>query len=343
MPRSGFQSGEAGIECDVTLLAELVGATREDVATWDGATFSFSDAAGRELGRPQEVTAAEFREWWRPRSVRAGTRAEALLFFWATDQFRVDIELRYTLGADGEVRTARHEVGCFTAGPPLSGRYILSTINGLPLPAPAHAGMSTIVADTLEFFPNLTFTATDDHGKSELHGYRMISADTIELPFIYPNSGGLRHLVRSGTTLWYGSTPFGGLPGELWRFDLEGTAPPLPPPARLVASPAVVTIVASQGGALPAPIDLQVTEAAGRELLGFGYSTYWSCPAGEDQTPCKASVFLLEAARPAVPTTIRVSVLDTSLPPGVYRRMLVLTALGVPTIEVPLVYTVRAP
>lgn len=251
----------------------------------------------------------------------------------------------YSVGTQKSAVTYQARCDAPPAPPPLpllAGRYVLTTINDLPLPA------YDIVADTFTFHPDTTYSIVGATGGRDAatrstprQRYAIVAHDTVDLPTLFPGVGGGR-FHRSGTTLLHQT----GSGQMAWRFDQVGTTPNLPPPPRIVVSRDTVRFSAVRGGALPDSQVVQVTSSTSRQI---GRIISGSClgtiaPNGLCVSRW-GSASTTAATEVSTPTSLTFRILTTDLPPGTYRGAAGLqtpSAVNSPY-EIPVVYTVTAP
>lgn len=255
----------------------------------------------------------------------------------------------FKYGAGRETGAVVYEAHCGLPAPIplLAGRYFLAAINDVPLPA---AG---VAADTLTFYPDTTYSiqaAIIDRGvvraaTSPRQRYTLVSQETVDLFNLLPGTGGGR-FHRSGTTLQHrnGAPELGS--DMVWRFDLVGTRPNLPPPPRIVVSHDTVRFSAARGGPLPDSQVVRITSSTSRQINRITGGSCLGTLAANGVCSSRWGVTSSTTSREAwTPTSISLRVLTTDLPPGTYRGVAdVHTPLAVNSpYSIPVVYTVTAP
>jgi hypothetical protein len=249
-------------------------------ARWTGGQLRFSSAITGAGTGTFDLTAEEVAGVWGGHAVRAGEVRETYLDLSSPELFRTNIEFRYSVDG-GSTGAISHQVSCVPPAAGVEGRYHLTTINGIRLPAPSLAW--TVHSATLELSSrDLGYLATGlvegagsvQHVDSRRHGYSVLATDTFALPYFLHEAGGT--LIRSGTTLWLAQEGLTGAVEYTWRFDLEGTSPALPELPRLAVEPDTLFFSAERGGALPAEQRFQVRSSSEEAIgdLTFGTSAF---------------------------------------------------------------------
>ena len=348
-PQPGrYADGSPRLECTVAVVARFAAADTAARARWVDGTARWYSLTSGAVTTTEPLTAATLATLWGARDLAPGADHSTTLTLWDGAPFRFVLDARYTTAADGTPRLASYAVRCEPPAAALTGRYVLSTINDARLPAASSSW--TVYADTLEFFPNLTYATRGQVRGADLYAvstpaqpYTIVSADTIDLPTIVQGTAGGR-VLRSGTTLFFTERGCCGRPDYVWRFDREGSSPTLPPPPTIVVTPAEVAIVAVQNGAVPPSVRVAVTSAGATPLSGVYAGVTSGCgTAPGEQRYCFSDWGMTQSESGTTPTGIAVRALRTDLVPGVYTATLVVNATGAAPRSVPIRYTVRAP
>lgn len=347
-PRAGqHPDGSPRVECEATVGVRFTARDAALRARWSGGTAHWA-ATGRGGEWVEEVTAAELAALWGD-ELAPDRYLETAVAFWADEPFSVTLDARYTVGDEVTERTATYALRCAPPGPPLTGRWAMTMIDGRRLPTQLGFSTIVVVADTLEFFPNLTYASQallgangEERRDMPATAYAIPHADSVALPYF------LQHVQawtasRSGNTLLFTSEGSGGWPGTEVRFDRVGAPPDLPPEPRFVATPAVVALAAVGGGPSPAPLRIAVTSAAPTQLYGLSAGISGTCIELPSRLVCPHDWALAVVEPSATPATLIVTPATTDLPPGTYAATIFLTGHNVPDLAVPVTYTVRAP
>ena len=222
------------LECEVSLHAQLSANGSKTPAHLVGGALHWSHWSDSTVAETEELPAEAARAYWGTSEMEANVAYLTRMTFWAAEPFRVTLDLHYTLGADAAPRTTSYTLRCEPPAPPLNARYVLRTINGVPLPAPS--GQGTVYVDTIDFLPNLTYTTRGQIvgpriGSSDLvptspRVYAIPSAGVVEFgEIMYGVSG--RHATLSASALDATEHYQGEALPYVWRFERIGDARPV--------------------------------------------------------------------------------------------------------------------
>jgi hypothetical protein len=325
--------GQYRVSCPVTLRARA-GASS---LAWTGATLTWKNQRNGAVLKTATLTQAQTAELMGGAEIARGDSIAVQSAFWADEPFALEGRFAFRSGT----RESGASVGleCKPPAAPLQGRYLLSTINDLVLPA--RSITAEIRADTLEFLPNLTYTLRGTVVGAQRvpfalgpMPYSVLSPDSLYLPMVALGTPG-GTLVRSGTTLYFSEVGGPNGPIASWRFDLEGSNPQLPALPMLVVPVDTLFFEADSGGAVPPEQRFQVTSSTGQAIhVTFGTSIGTLGPGWH-----------MGMGPPLTPAEIWVRPTRTAMPPGLYTITIQVTsrqAFNNPRI-VEVVYRIRAP
>ena len=329
-----------GVECTEPVTAQL-NADPATSITWLGATFSWYDARTNQLLLTRTLSADSIAYYWGGSTLAGGQSQDLLFDFWSTEPFRIQMLFQYRETGTQALQSGTASFACAPPGKAVEGTYVLSTINGVRVPAYG------VNYDTLTFFSNLTYTTSGSLGDVSSHDggstgpdpYDVLSESELSLPILIFGEGTGTPWTRSGTTLTYLQSDCCGRPSKTWRFDLVGSNPQLPPPPMLVPSTTSVTFTAPSGGALPAVQTVQViasTASAGQQIPNLSWTATSSCQNG---VGCMSDWLLVSLDAAQTPANLQLKVYNTSLPAGTYTATVFVTTNGAQNAPLPISVT----
>lgn len=305
------------VQCFTPLTAQLTGQSGVSIV-WDGATFTGTLISNGAPSVTSTLGATALADFWGAGSLDAGQSQDGFFTATAQEPFAGHLEFRYHESGSKVARSATFDFRCEPISPALKGRWVLSTINDVRMPGYGVAG------DTLEFFANLTYTTKGGFGPESPYGgttgpepYDFVRSDAVLLRTLIFGVGTQDSTIQSGTTLTYVQRNCCGRIDQVWRFDLIGSNPVLPPPPTLVASPTSVTFTVLSGAAPPAAQTVQITasnSAGGAQIPNLEAFTNSGCTP---PAPC-GTWLQWGLAGINTPATLQLSVFNTALSPGTY-------------------------
>ncbi len=324
---AGGPTGGWGVEC-----AEDIGAHLHDASgsiTWAGVGVVISDAiTGQPIGF-KDFDSTTTGALWGAQTLAAGASQQIHLNIWAEVPYRAHVELQYHDNGAGPQHGAVFDFHCTPGGTPLTGTYVLTSINYVPLPS------FGVVSDTISFFSNLTYSARGSLGDAVATAtrvtanatpYELFGDTAVSMSVLVPSLNGSGIVRRGTTTLEY--VYHHGPVDEVYRFDLQGTAPSTGPSPLLVASSDSVAFTAQAAGALPAPRDVQVrssTSGFGAEIPDLGMQSVSLCQNGVNCMDAWLD-YALDAGY--TPATLHLRPKSTAMPPGTYVGSIDITTDG---------------
>ena len=314
----GRDNGAWRMQCVEPLTATATGGPNA-VATWEGATFSWLRYDNQAVFTADTLSADEVATFWGSPTVPVDSARDASQIFWGSMPFHARLEFRYRDGVSKATKTVTFTFRCEPPAPPLEGEWILSSISGRRLPA------YNVVADTLAFLPNVTYTVSGQRGpgtgatrRSDPEPYRILSATEYALGTLIGGLGNVR-ATRVGPTTFTVSIPADFAGRYVWRFDLRGSNPVLPPEPKLASSVTSLSITAKSGGPIPPPVDFMITStgaSAGNEIPDLSAGIR-SEPCAN--SPCLFNLLAVSGESAFTPMKAHLVVRTTSVPPGTYR------------------------